>query len=659
MASAVKEMLESTLDELEDLHTRGLFSREEIKEVVRRRTVLEYALHRRRPRLGDFMRSVEYEMKLERCRKLRLRRLRESAPAGSAQRKMLHGSGPSDTSIRVRVHQIYERALHRFKGDLTLWFRYLDHCKRDGATQRLGKAAARCLRLHSARPEVWCYVADMEAEVNGNIDGARVLLQRSIKLNPGCEDLWRELFRLELNFARLLGERRRALGIEGGKGAAVDGASNGSAEEDRVRGDVDDGGSDGGCDDGDGQPRGTGKLEQHSGGAAGGTAALEELLGGGVARIVFERAMKEVKDPSVEFIASFLSVIESFAPDFMELGANVCAVIKEVHAKDAQAWKAVAKYTFSVAGMEAALGVFRSGIGECRTEEMYCECVQAMELHADSLNSAGERAEAKRLLLEILKVCEAAVEKGVMGERLVQDYTKALLRLGRRREASEAVRAVTVAFPQSCKAWLLRLRLHARVQPEGQQHSERQHVAIIQSAIDSVPLTQSSPLWLHGIEFCESLDQSVSIGWLTTRLEWALSVGGKTSSSLQQVAIRTMDLVLARGGVKRARALMEKLLALPRPGLTFMRHCIDFEMDQLVAQHSPSHAAEAVGRTSTDRVRDLLELAVAVHGEDEPDLWLRRWRIEKDRGGNTGSVYWRAVKALRDPKPFTDGVRGF
>ena len=120
-----------------------------------------------------------------------------------------------------------------------------------------------------------------------------------------------------------------------------------------------------------------------------------------------------------------------------------------------------------------------------------------------------------------------------------------------------------------------------------------------------------------------------------------------------------MDLVLTRGGVKRARALMAKLLALPRPGLIFMRHCIDFEMDQLVAQHSPSHAADAVGRTSTDRVRDLLELAVAVHGEDEPDLWLRRWRIEKDRGGSTGSVYWRAVKALRDPKPFTDGVRGF
>lgn len=71
----VHHQLESSLPELKDLQNKGIFSPQEIKLIIKRRTDYEIQLVRRQPRKKDFLEYIEYEMALEKLRKKRLERL--------------------------------------------------------------------------------------------------------------------------------------------------------------------------------------------------------------------------------------------------------------------------------------------------------------------------------------------------------------------------------------------------------------------------------------------------------------------------------------------------------------------------------------------------------------------------------------------------------
>lgn len=63
--------MERMLPELEDLEKRGLFSKQELKEIVRQRRDFEYLLKRHSALKQDFLRYVDYETQLESARKER------------------------------------------------------------------------------------------------------------------------------------------------------------------------------------------------------------------------------------------------------------------------------------------------------------------------------------------------------------------------------------------------------------------------------------------------------------------------------------------------------------------------------------------------------------------------------------------------------------
>jgi hypothetical protein len=71
MADTVHYHLERMLPELEDLENRELFTREEIKEIVRKRRDFEYLLKRHSTLKVDYLRYVEYETQLEEFRRSR------------------------------------------------------------------------------------------------------------------------------------------------------------------------------------------------------------------------------------------------------------------------------------------------------------------------------------------------------------------------------------------------------------------------------------------------------------------------------------------------------------------------------------------------------------------------------------------------------------
>ncbi|KAI9142556.1 U3 small nucleolar RNA-associated protein 6-domain-containing protein [Paraphysoderma sedebokerense] len=198
MAESVHFYLEQMLPELQDLQRKGLFSPAEVKSIVKKRTEFEYALKKRINKKVDYLRYIEYEMNLETLRKKR------RARGGSK-------TGPSDFAGPKRIHFIFKRALKKFPGDINLWVQYIQYAQRIKSYKSLGQIFARALQLHPHNHKLWILAADYENTTNANTSGARVLLQRALRLNPESTDLWLSYFTLEMNWVDKVRERRRVL----------------------------------------------------------------------------------------------------------------------------------------------------------------------------------------------------------------------------------------------------------------------------------------------------------------------------------------------------------------------------------------------------------------------------------------------------------------
>jgi U3 small nucleolar RNA-associated protein 6 len=212
------------LAELKDLGEKGLFSPAEIKQIIKKRTAFETALVRRIPNKNDYLRYAAYEMGLEALRRKRVTRLSASSRnplffcfcslPKTTMTKELPKSPPSisDYALTRRQFQIFERALQKFKSDVSLWLQYLRVAQRAGSRALAGRIAARAVQLHPRTPALYVLAASHEL-ANGGMGAARVLLQRGLRLNADCAEMWREYVRLELGFVEALRRRWDVLGI--------------------------------------------------------------------------------------------------------------------------------------------------------------------------------------------------------------------------------------------------------------------------------------------------------------------------------------------------------------------------------------------------------------------------------------------------------------
>ncbi|KAF9146480.1 U3 snoRNP protein [Mortierella sp. GBA39] len=217
MADTVQFYMEEMIPEMRDLEQKGIFSKTEVKSIIKQRQKFEYALKRRISKKADFLRYIEYEMNLEALRKKRRARM-----VSDTKKSISDYAGPR------RIYFIYKRCLIKFKGDISIWLQYIDFAKKNGATRTLGKIFAQAIQLHPTNEKMWILAAAWEWEENANIVAARVLLQRAIRLNTTTESLWHEYFRLELVYIAKILARRQVLGID---------VSNKEAEDDLMEDD--------------------------------------------------------------------------------------------------------------------------------------------------------------------------------------------------------------------------------------------------------------------------------------------------------------------------------------------------------------------------------------------------------------------------------------
>ncbi|KAG0370910.1 U3 small nucleolar RNA-associated protein 6-domain-containing protein [Gamsiella multidivaricata] len=203
MADTVQFYMEEMIPEMRDLEQKGIFSKKEIKSILKKREKFEYALKRRISKKADFLRYIEYEMNLEALRKKRRARM-----VSNTKQSISDYAGPR------RIYFIYKRCLTKFKGDISIWLQYINYAKKTGASRTLGKIFAQAIQLHPMNEKMWILAAAWEWEENANIVAARVLLQRALRLNATTETLWHEYFRLELVYIAKILARREVLGID-------------------------------------------------------------------------------------------------------------------------------------------------------------------------------------------------------------------------------------------------------------------------------------------------------------------------------------------------------------------------------------------------------------------------------------------------------------
>ncbi|KIJ49586.1 hypothetical protein M422DRAFT_160624 [Sphaerobolus stellatus SS14] len=193
---------EDMLAELKDLEEKGLFSKSEVKMIMKKRTAFEASLVRRIPKKADFLRYAEYEMSLEALRRRRAQRTKAKDTTLSL----------SDYAMVRRQFYIFERALRKFKADVGLWVQYIELAKKEHATALVGRISAR--QLHPNEPALYVYAAQHEMS-NMSPAAARALLQRGLRLNKDTEMLWTEYVKFELGFVEVLRKRWKALGVTG------------------------------------------------------------------------------------------------------------------------------------------------------------------------------------------------------------------------------------------------------------------------------------------------------------------------------------------------------------------------------------------------------------------------------------------------------------
>lgn len=177
--------------------------------IVKKRTDFEYSLRRMEMTVATFQEYLQYEHSLDKLLEIRskklIRKLKEKSVVSLLR-------GLKTASIR-HIHYIYERGLRRFPNNFELWDDAINFLERKQSNALLDELLGKAIALHPKEIRFWIKAAEHELLHNNNIHAARVLMQRSLRINETKFDLWAAYFRLEVwNIHRAL-LRQQKLGI--------------------------------------------------------------------------------------------------------------------------------------------------------------------------------------------------------------------------------------------------------------------------------------------------------------------------------------------------------------------------------------------------------------------------------------------------------------
>ncbi|AAS52997.2 AER317Wp [Eremothecium gossypii ATCC 10895] len=215
MSSKARYYLEQCIPEVSDLVDNGLFTKNEVNTIMKKRTDFEHRLNSRGSSTSDYLKYIEYEKNVEKLRLKRVKRILQGSKRNSV----------SDWSIQQRIVFIFQRGCNKFPKDIKFWALYLQHLKSSGnkaSYRKIHSVYNQLLKLHPANVDVWISCAKYEYEVHANFKSCRTVFQTGLRFNPDSAKLWFEYVKFELNFVTKLINRRKVMNLISEREQALD-----------------------------------------------------------------------------------------------------------------------------------------------------------------------------------------------------------------------------------------------------------------------------------------------------------------------------------------------------------------------------------------------------------------------------------------------------
>ncbi|XP_077980484.1 U3 small nucleolar RNA-associated protein 6 homolog [Glandiceps talaboti] len=583
MAEFVQQRMEEMLPELEQLERVGLFSRGEIKAMVRKIQSHEYRLARQNKVREDFLRYIQYEINLLSLINKRRKRI------GYFFKK-----AEIEFSIVQRIIGLFKRACALYSDDIKLWMSHIQFCKKWNRRTALSKVFTRILKLHTNIVGLWIMAAKFEMEDNNSPDNARGLFLRALRFHPESKQLWIEYFRLELMNADKLRKRWNVLQNE----KSID-------------------------------------IEK--------SAIDDDLMQGKAASVSYMKAV-EVMSDDIDFRLSFLPICRDF--DFtQEIEDKIYNDLKKDHPENELTWNALArrhlvneqkviidakhrKLDPDIAVLqleEKCFAVFDKAVKKVPTRKMWT-------LYAETCLERVRVGQSEHLsnqhVLRALKVLSSI--KYHLSEELYEKWVKMLVKVGFVDKAKEVAEIATKSHDKSVKLWLQRLQLAIYDMQPGEENDKTEVMDLFDYAVSHVKSKKSLPLWDLGLTWCLACNPS--------EVEKVFEHGMKEH---QQVAAVMRERYLAwaafSGGIQKTRQIYKKLASSRPKTLDFLMKYIELEKSQSEPKMKKlrscfEEAIEDFGSTSPDLWLSYIQLELS---------------HPKGKTENVGKLHWRAVKNLK------------
>ncbi|XP_015247750.1 PREDICTED: U3 small nucleolar RNA-associated protein 6 homolog [Cyprinodon variegatus] len=501
MAEVVQQRIEDRIPELEQLERVGLFTKKEVKSIIKKATALEYKLHRLIVNKEDFIAYIQYEINVLELIKKRRAHIHYQFKREEIEFPIIH-----------RINSIFRRATKKWKDDVQLWLSHVAFCKKWATKAQISKVFSSLLAIHPDKPALWIMAAKSELEDRNSSESARHLFLRALRFHPDNKKVYQEYFRMELLHCEKLRKQKEEL----------------------EKADMD-----------------LGEYEFSA-----------EILSGKLAEVVYRNATEKIKE--AEFVISLLNIatIFDFTKDLQD---SILHDLQENYTEDSLTWDFMAKRELEapVVGeeLQTAKGrasdinrreerscqVYEEGLKSLNTEPMWTRYVAfCLERHKRKTNVQELKENRRERLLGVL---QRAHDSSLLKETYYKNWLEILLSLEDAEGAAAVALSATQRYSQSVSVWSMSLQVLMQLE-RGDMAKLFQNALTHVNPKEILPLLQLQLQWSMANQSAEETEAIFKRGLLSSvpaiameikelYLNWSYSVGGykkarKTFTSLQE-----------------------------------------------------------------------------------------------------------------------------
>ncbi|XP_029909860.1 U3 small nucleolar RNA-associated protein 6 homolog [Myripristis murdjan] len=573
MAEIVQQRIEDRIPELEQLERVGLFTKNEVKSIIKRVTALEYKLHRLIINKEDFIAYIQYEINVLELIKKRRAHIHYHFKREEIEFPIIH-----------RINNIFRRATNKWKDDVQMWLSHVAFCKKWSTKNQLSKVFSAMLAIHPDKPALWIMAAKSELEDRNSSESARHLFLRALRFHPNDKKVYQEYFRMELLHAEKLRKQKKELE----------------------------------------------KAEMN----LGEYEFSAEILSGKLAEIVYRDATGKIK--GAEFVISLLNIAAIF-DFTKELQDSILQDLQTKYTEDNLTWDFMAKRELEAPGageeLQTAKGrasevsrreerccqVYEEGLKSLNTEPMWtCYVAFCLERLKRKTNVQELKEKRQKRLLAVL---QRAHDSSLLKEDYYKNWLQILLSSEDAEGATRVAMAATQRYSQSVTVWSLSLQTLMQL-------GSGDMGKLFQEALTHVNPKESLPLWQLQVQWSlanQSLEETEAI-FERGRLSAVAAVA-------MEMKEKYLDWSYTVGGYKKARKTFTSLQEVRPLSKSFFTRMIEIEKEQETPKMSNlrnyyERALQEFGSTDDDLWLDYIQEELGPQGQPE-NCGKIHWRAMK------------------------------